>query len=93
MLAEKHRQRQTSRHSILSPFRREQPRPVSVYCGCAGVVGKGALRRVWLRSGQEAGEVSARQRFDSSTGTPAEPQHVPPPHTQTKDRIKPWFDI
>lgn len=43
-----------SQNSILRPFWREQPRPVSVYPGCTGVVRKGVQRRVWPRSGQEA---------------------------------------
>lgn len=69
---------------------------VSVCGGCAGVAGKGALRRVWPRSRQGA----RKSRLANGLAPPqghlqihSTPPSPPPSHHKLKDKIKQWFNV
>lgn len=69
---------------------------VSVCGGCAGVAGKGALRRVWPRSRQGA----RKSRLANGLAPPQGHLQIhsthpspPPSHHKLKDKIKQWFNV
>lgn len=66
---------------------------VSVCGGCAGVAGKGALRRVWPRSRQEARKSRLANGLAPPQGHLQIHSNPPPSRHKLKDKIKQWFYV